>query len=741
MHTKTLQPDFTRNSTSYKSIFLAAGLLSSVSSFALSAQENTEEASANIEEVIVTGSRTGKALNKIPGAVSIISEAEIAHDISLTSDVTAMLTRTVPGYGISKQQMDRRGETLRGRIALRLLDGVPQGSPLRDGSRDSIFTDMGILQRVEVVNGPSATEGIGASGGIINYITKTPTEMGTEVEVSSLFRTQFKEDSGSWRLGLNVAHKNEHYDVLVAGSFAQTGISYDGEGQTIGLGASGSDRDSQSDNLFVKIGTNFGENDSQRLELSHSRFVLECQCNYSTLILHPEIWDYHEANKVPITSIKERPLGGMASFNDFKQTTLTYSHDDLFGGRLQVQIYDADQAMRFEAELSGSKQDPLFAPVGTLIEQSEVNSQKKGLRSSWSTDSFMGNDNLGLQVGADVVEDIAQQKFALTDRVWVPPMEYTSFAPFAQLSLDLDALTITAGIRYEDGNLRVDDYTTSWFRKRKPIVGGDIGYGEWLPNVGAIYRLSEEWSIYTAYSKGFTLPNAGFALRRLSCTAEPKVEGCPNDPPTSVNDILDLEAIIIENKEIGFSWSGDAGKFSVSVYESTSELGDGVSVDPVDNELILNRAPQKIQGIEISGLYNVSDALTLSAIFSSITGKTTGNDPDVLDREIGVLNINPNKLIATADWQFSDKGRVVFGSQIVFDRDINEEGQGGEEHIDGSTLFNLAINYKVGSGTLSLGVDNLFDSTYLLPTSQITFWRNYLHGRGREVSLGYTVKY
>ncbi|PCJ38693.1 MAG: TonB-dependent receptor [Alphaproteobacteria bacterium] len=718
------------------SVLFASTLLASISTYSFAADEG-EKAEKEFEEVIVTGSRTGKALNKIPGAVSIISQAEIEHDVSLTADLTAMLSRTVPGYGISKQQMDRRGETLRGRVALRLLDGVPQGSPLRDGSRDSIFTDMGIISRVEVVNGSSSTEGIGASGGIINYITKTPTKMGLEAQISSQYRSQFKTDSDSWRVAMNIAYKADKYDVLVAGSFAETGISYDGEGKTIGLGASGSDRDSKSNNLFIKIGTNFGEDDSQRIEISHSRFILECQCNYSTEILHPEIWDYHERFKIPIHAIKQQPLGAMASFNDFKQTTLTYTNNDLFGGALQIQIYDADQAMRFEAEIAGSKQDPLFAPVGTLLEQSEIKSKKKGLRSSWNTDALFGNDGLGLQIGADIVEDIAQQRFALTGRSWVPPMKYTSFAPFMQLSLDIDALTFTGGLRREDGNLRVDDFTTTWFRKRKSVNGGDIGYGEWLPNAGAIWRVNNQWSVYASYSKGFTLPNAGFALRKLTCNTAPKVEGCPNDTPTSVNDVYALEAIIILSKEIGFSWSGEDGKFGVSIYESTSDLGDGVKV--VDGEFALDRSPQKIQGIEVTGAYDVTDELNLSAIYASITGKK-GPSKNDLNREIGVLNINPNKLIVTANWQFSEDGNVILGSQTIFNRDINV-GKSGEEHIKGSTLFNLAINYQVGDGTLSLGIDNLLDKTYLLPQSQITFWRNYLLGRGREVSLGYTVKY
>ena len=96
-----------------------------------------------------------------------------------------MLARTVPGYAESTQAMSNTGETLRGRIALRLFDGIPQTSPLRETNRSGSFTDLGVVGRIEVINGPSASEGVGASGGIINYISKTPTVMGNQISMTT----------------------------------------------------------------------------------------------------------------------------------------------------------------------------------------------------------------------------------------------------------------------------------------------------------------------------------------------------------------------------------------------------------------------------------------------------------------------------------------------------------------------------------------------------------------------------
>lgn len=745
---------------------IAAMFLAMMSTNAIAQQPDTEDEDT-LEQIVVTGSRSGRALNKIPGAVSIISEAEIQKNVTLTSDVTALLARTVPGYSESKQQLDRRGETLRGRAALRLLDGVPQGSPLRDGSRDSVFADMGIIQRVEVINGPSSTEGIGASGGIINYITKTPTAMGTEIQVSTQLRTQFEDDSDSWRVSLNATHKNEDYDFLVAGSFAETGISYDGNGRTIGIGPSGSDRDTKSNNLFLKVGTDFGAGDLQRLEVSHSRFLLECQCRYSIFLESPD-FGFHFNNKIPIESVKASPPGSKASFNDFVQTTLSYSNEDVFGGALFLQYYDADQAMRFESERTFNKQEPEFLPFildadgfpldyAPLAEQSEIESQKKGLRSSWSTDELAGKDGLGLQVGIDFVEDTAQQRLAIQDRSWVPPMTYSSIAPFAQLSLDINEWTFTAGLRNEDGKFEVDDYVTSWANDRRPVTGGKVTYNELLPNIGAIWRFSDDWSVYTSYSKGFSLPNAGIPLRNIRCendTSERgdpndpinspfggiQPDGCPNDPAISVNEILDLGAIVVDNIEAGISWTGQDANFSFAVFETTSDFGTRLAADPIVGDLVLTRSPIEITGIELTGAYNVTGDISLSGLFSHVTGETSSSDPNVLDRELGVFDVSPDKLVVNADWNFSDRGNVVLGSTTLFDMDVNQ-GRPGEENIQGYTLLDLTVNHELGGGVVSLGIDNLLDKSYLLTTSQVLFFQNYMLGRGREVSVGYTASF
>jgi iron complex outermembrane receptor protein len=715
-----------------------------------------------IEQIIVTGNRVGRSVDKIPGAINIVTVEEIERSVNLSSDLTAMLARTIPGYSESNQQLDSGGEKLRGRSPLRLVDGVPMGSPLRSVNRNAVFADMGIVERVEVVNGPSSTEGIGASGGIINYITKTAREDGTEINASFQMRTQFEDDSESYRGAFNVTHKEGAFDMLLAAAKSEDGLAYGADGIPVGISASGTAMDSVSTSFFGKVGYTFGNANEQRIEASLADFKLQCQCNYSNILGDRDL-------KITNTVEKKRPPTGQASFNDFAQTSVTYTHDDLFGGSLQVQYYSADQLMAFSVNNSNGRQDPLIAevaldpvsglPIGDfpLFDQSQVKAQKEGIRSSWSRDFDSG---LNLQLGLDIVEDIASQDLVLTNRLWMPPVQYTAVAPFVQVSYDIGPVTMTAGLRQEDGELEVDDYTTIWTSDRANVTGGTLDYKETMANVGAIWNITDDWSVYASWAEGFTLPSVGSSLRSISClndttengffdpndpsTATPYggtvPDGCPDDPPVLFAEIIDLQAVVVENIEFGFNWRGENGNFGASYYESDSPFGEATQRD--ENFILRQRRrPTEIEGWEFNGDYDITDDIKVTAIFSHTEGRTRSGNEGPLDRDMGIGDIGPDKLVVTGDWIFSDRGQAILGMRTMFDMDINTQGVGTEGHVRNYTLFDLIVNHEVGLGTMTLGLENLLDKDYIPAYSQIQVWQNYQNGRGREITLGYSMTF
>lgn len=697
----------------------------------------------DLDAVIVTGSRSPKAIDKIPGAITLVSKEEIKHTLAVTEDASAVLARTVPGYAESSQAMSNSGETLRGRIALRLFDGVPQGSPLREGGRNATFTDMGIVDRIEVINGPSASEGIGAAGGIINYISSVPQKEGNEFRLLTRYSTQFADDSSGWKVGLNFLRKQDDYDLVVGVSAIDRGMSYDADGRRVGMNTSGSVSDSMAQNLFLKGGINFGEDGLQRLQASYSHFKIEGNGDYIQVEgCRPGTCE----NPVTNTSERGHIFGSKAEFNDFEQFNTQYTHGDFLGGTLVLNAYWADQAMRYLPENGDDKQlvkvDDDFDEADRIYDQSEIDSKKYGFRPSWTRSSLFGLEGLELRTGIDFVRDEAQQRLALTNRIWVPPMEYTSTAPYVQLSYDLGPVTFSGGFRREDGELKVDSYTTTAFRNSVFVQGGGVEYTENLVNFGSIWRITDEWSVFASYGEGFSLPNIGIPLRNI------------NVPGQSVDRIRDIQPIIVDNREYGFNWRGDRGSFGGSYYDSRSPFGTSLSVDPATNDYVLNRAPTRIKGVELSGDWRFNDQWKVSALYSRIRGKTAFWNGDLegrypaggLNKPIGVSDINPDKIGASVTWKFTPNGDVTLNATKLLSRDLSAtdvrefdgEDYEFEEHTNGYTLFDLSVNYRVEDyGRFTVGVENLFDKQYILSWSQVDFFKNYFAGRGRMVSFTY----
>ena len=190
---------------------LSLALLPLLAVLAATAQTAAEPA---LERVVVTATRGSKAIEKIPGAVTVITAQEIETQTLIAEDLSQVLSVLAPSYAPSRQKLTSFGESMRGRTALLLFDGVPQSNPLRNGAREGYFADPSLIERIEVISGASAAQGLGATGGIINFISRTPREMGTRQRVELKYGTQGHSDDALWKAGYTLEHKSD-FDVLL----------------------------------------------------------------------------------------------------------------------------------------------------------------------------------------------------------------------------------------------------------------------------------------------------------------------------------------------------------------------------------------------------------------------------------------------------------------------------------------------------------------------------------------------
>ena len=145
----------------------------------------------------------------MPQKTTIIFREQIEQQLAITNDPGQVLASLIPSYSPSRQKLSNAGETFRGRSPLFLIDGVPQSNPLRDSARDSYTIDLSMVERIEVIHGASAEHGLGATGGIINFVTRKPDSGNVNQSVSAQITSDdnVKSDGQGYKLNYRVSRR------------------------------------------------------------------------------------------------------------------------------------------------------------------------------------------------------------------------------------------------------------------------------------------------------------------------------------------------------------------------------------------------------------------------------------------------------------------------------------------------------------------------------------------------------
>ena len=657
------------------------------------ASSQRDETARTLDSVVVTATRGSKAIDKIPGAVSVVTREEMDEQLVISEDLSQVLATQVPGYAPSRQKMTSFGESMRGRTPLILFDGVPQTNPLRNGAREGYFADPSVIERIEVVSGASAVQGLGATGGIINYISRTPREEGTRQTIDAKFGTQFHSDDQLWKTGYMLEHKRGRFDALLYLGATKRGVGIDGDGRRLGIeGTQGDTQDSTGTDFFAKLG--YDISGDQRLQVSANRYQLEGDGDWTRVL-------GDRAHGIPTSATRGEPLGD-APRNAVRTLSAEWSHADLAGGAASVQVYKQDFSATYGAGYFANFQDPAIAPAGTLLDQSEIVADKDGLRTSWVRPDIW-TQGLELTVGLDWLSDKSRQQLALTGRSWVPELDFRSYAPFAQLEYGAGPFTVRGGVRHENATLRVDTYRTLATYGSREVQGGERSFSQWVKSLGAVWRFADGWSMFAAYNEGFGLPDVGLVLRAVNRNGQ------------SVESLVDLKPIVTDNREIGVTWAGHLGSFTASAYNSRSELGSQVRVSNGIGSVA--RVPVRVKGVEFAGELRPHKDWMLNATYATTRGKTAIAEGAPLDVELGSRSQGPDKFLAAVRWAISPATAVRLQASHYASRDINEGRFAGtarlEEHFKGYTLADLGVTHATRWGEFGLGIENLFDRQYL----------------------------
>lgn len=681
-------------------------------------------ASTDLDELVITAVRSEAPRSTVPATITVIDEEALQTQTALGASAVEAVATLVPSFAPTRQKLSGFGETLRGRSPLYLVDGVPQSTPLRDDSRDGFTIDPFFIERVEVVFGSNAIQGIGATGGVVNYVTvPTPDEAdgwSGKVLAQTSFDDSVVGDSLGWKTAALGGRDFGAWDFTVGAAYERRGAFYDGEDRRIGVdGTQGDIQDSASWSLFAKAGLDLTA--QRRLELMVNHFELEGDADYVQV-------PGNRITGVPATSIRGAP-DGIPPTNDVSSAALSYRDGDLFGGSFRAQAYAHDYEGIFGGGTFGTFQDPRIAPIGTLFDQSANNSEKFGFKLDYER-RFAALPGFRALVGLDGIRDKTNQALALTDRDWVPVTTYKSLAPFIQLHQALmdRRLHLSAGLRHESAMLEVDDYETLWAPDgARQVAGGEPSFEETLFNVGATFEAREGLIGYASYAQGFTMPDVGRVLRAVPTQGQ------------DVDDYLDVTPVVSDNIEVGLEYSRGRFQASAAWFRSTSDLG-ALLVLNTGGTFDVQRQRTEIEGVELTGRWAATDWLTVGGAYARLDGRTDGDGDGEVDRDMAGTDIAPDRLLL-----FAEAARGPFSARVqaqkFYERDF--EGDPTADPFEGYTTADAILAWRAPVATFTLGVQNLFDESYIsyfsdsrasVSTADTTFFA----GRGRTVALGVT---
>lgn len=679
----------------------------------------TKERVVQLENVVVTSSRTDMDPEKSPQVVTVITREQIEQQLSISSDSSTVLSNLLPSYTPSRQKMTSSGETFRGRTPLLMVDGVPQSNPLRPTGREGHSIDFAMVERIEVIHGASAVHGLGATGGIINIITRRP-EQGSFNQHASVQTTlptsELSSETASYKASYRLSGQSKDVDYLVGLSVEDQGLFIDGAGDPVGVdNTQGDQMDTQSYDLLAKLG--YWIDDDKRMRLSLNRYQIEGQNNYLSVTGDRD-------KGVSTKSVRGTPVGD-APLNRVMTASLSYDDFDFHGMTLKAQLYSQDFEGLFGATLSGSFQDESIAPVGTLYDQSRVLSNKLGSKFSLSKDGLM-DDRLRVTGGFDVLIDKSEQDLYLTGRSYVPEVEYVNYAPFMQFEFQAsDALVLHTGLRREIAELKVKDFTTVAGKGGVNVKGGAPEFEETLFNAGAVYQLTDAVSLFANYSEGYGMPDVGRVLRGI------------NIPDQDVDNFLNLAPIVTDNIEVGTRYQAGKLDFELSYYRSDSDFGSRLV--RVGDEFLMSRQETRTEGVEASLGYQLNNRNQFKLAYAHTRGRYDSDDNGSLDAKLDGINIAPNRLTASWASQWNADLQTFLQANYAFDRDFDNP----DKDFDGYLLVDAALGYSLPLGKMNLAVANLFDKDYVTYYSQSALVHDdrYFKGRGRTLTLSYSVDF
>ncbi|MCY1269857.1 Ferric aerobactin receptor [compost metagenome] len=720
-----------------------------------------------VDRTVVIGSRAPTSISELPGTVWVIDSTQLQEQTKAGVPFKEALGQLIPGLDIGPQGRTNFGQNLRGRSALVMIDGVSLNSS-RGISRQFDSIDPFNVERIEVLSGASAVYGGGATGGIINIVTRKgaagAAQFSSEVGVRSGLG---HSDDHDWRAAQSVSGGSEQVSGRLAVAYQKNGAAYDGNGDQVLMDIT------QTDLQY-----------NQSVDVMGSLDILFA--NGHSLSLGAQWYDSgYDGDKGLYLGQDFQALRGAADFDmrsgadydlepktERQQYNAIYHAPEVLGQDLYVQAYYRSEEMAFQpfpnvrftgagavnplqSYYSASQQDTDYFGLKTvLVKEWERVTLNYGADFEW--ENFTSSQSLFDLPTAQASGGLVADEYAKVGRY--PGIDTDSRSGFAQLSWKAtDDLTLSGGWRRQWITTDIGDFVGATQQiliskglgtSADAIPGGEKDYDVDLYNLGAVYKLSQAQQVWANYSEGFELPDPAKYYGQGVYSAAPVGGRWVLQNSVNVEDSA-LDGIKTKQVELGWRHHDGSLDAQLAAFYAWSDK----SITYNRTTLLVEQLSDKKRNYGLEGQlsYWLNDNWQFGT--SALAIRSQQKVDDRWEKQ-DVTAASPSKATAFVGWQ---NGETAVRLQGVRTFNLSDDGNlvggrfdGNDHKIDGYTTFDLLGSQVLPVGTLNFGIQNLLDKDYttvwgqraqvfygtLAPTELFDY-----KGRGRTYSLSYSVDF
>lgn len=491
-------------------------------------QAQAQNSTVGLKQIVVSGSRNEQSRDDLPMSVDVLTsrdleERQIGDIKDLVKDLPNVSVKhaparfTVTGASNPTGRDANAGFNIRGlggNRVLMLVDGTRAPRSYVNGNnafgRDALSLDL--IKRVELVRGPSSVlYGSDGLAGLVNFITFEPLDFLSSLgagprSFGGRVAGNWSGDDDGFSVAATVAGRvSDGVQWLLTGTSRKAGaLSNLGVNDEPNINRTRPNpQTNRGESLLGKLVFRPTATQKHVLAIEHVGKSADTELLSSRAAVLP----------APTTTATKALVAGESDFGSLRRDRLTwdarYVLESAWADQVQtlVSLQNSDalengRTLRNDAgvRLRDTSYNEHIVQASVQVSKSLVGS------GGWSQKLSYGLDLASTQVtswfgGADPAP-----LTAYIPKKYFPDARDSSVGLYAQSELTQDRWSITPGLRFE--RVAVDVISQDGYAPPATTPGVSISAVNTSPKLGALFRVTPQWSAYGNYASGFRAPNA-----------------------------------------------------------------------------------------------------------------------------------------------------------------------------------------------------------------------------------------